>query len=393
MTPGPISPSAQASRTKDREDPLDHLPPLDLPGEVTRSTTPPRPPAAERETNPASDSKTSARAESSPSESELEVGAIAIPAPDASSLTTTGPPLSRFVSVDLKLAGGSTPTTAGLKWLAEKGYRTVLDLRETSDVSPSFVNEVTNQNLRYIALPLTLKNFDPAHIARFNYEVAAADSRPLFFFDQDGSTSGALWYIRRVVVDRVDQEIARREAQELGLANSAYWQAAAAYLARLSNPAAKTALDAAASCPDSQPAKGARATPNPARETARTVGRATSVDPKKSTPPKSAPAQASVTAATKPAPPKNTAIKTTASPPSQPEPKASVSNQSPVAPEPAGLGEPNDWRPFAAMVVTGLSLPLAFCCRTVVPAMVEKALASLPAPVLRQKSLPSKSDA
>ena len=46
------------------------------------------------------------------------------------------------------------------------------------------------------------------------------------------------------------------------------------------------------------------------------------------------------------------------------------------------------WRPFAAMVVTGLSLPLAYWSRTLVPTILAKARASLPAPAHRPKSLP-----
>jgi protein tyrosine phosphatase (PTP) superfamily phosphohydrolase (DUF442 family) len=187
---------------------------------VTRSATPPEPPAAERGQQPALDTKTSAR----------------IPEPDPSLSGSAGVPPARFVAVDLKLAGGSAPTTAGLKWLAEKGYRTVLDLRESSEVSPTFVAEVTNRGLRYIALPISLKSIDSDHIKRFNYEIAAADSRPLFFFDTDGSSAGALWYIHRVAIDRVEEQLARREAQELGLANQDYWLAAAEQVAAAAAP-------------------------------------------------------------------------------------------------------------------------------------------------------------
>ena len=61
-TPEPTSRSAQARRAgrrrdssgADDQDPLDHLPPLDLPGEVTKSAaTPPVPPAADRNDKPA----------------------------------------------------------------------------------------------------------------------------------------------------------------------------------------------------------------------------------------------------------------------------------------------------------------------------------------------------
>jgi len=390
-TPAPTSRSAQASRLDQQEDPLDHLPPLDLPGEVTRSATPPRPPAAERETKPVDAAKTSARLESSPSESELEVAAISAPAPDPSPSASDGPGVARFVAVDLKLAGGSAPTTAGLKWLSEKGYRTLLDLRETSEVPPTFITEVTNRGLRYIALPFSRKSIDRDHVTRFNFEMAAADSRPLFFFDSDGSSAGALWYIRRVVVDRVDQQIARREAEELGLSDQTYWLAAADYIATASGTPAKAASSPAAVRPAPAAAKGAALAPSKALDSA-TRGTA-AVDATNPPPQKTASPPATVPTALKTQTAPVSVAQTTAGPPAPPEQKTLIPVQAPTSPEPPFSSDPNAWRPLAAMVVTGLSLPLAFCCRTIVPSMVAKALASLPAPGLRPKSLPSRSDA
>jgi hypothetical protein len=388
-SPGPISRPAQAGQI-DPEDALDHLPPLDLPGEVTGSTTPPRPPAARRPTESASDANKSTQTESSPSESELEVGAVSTPAPDPSPLSSATPPLARFVAVDLKLAGGSAPTAAGIKWLGDKGYRTVLDLRETSEVPPAFVADITDRGLRYIALPITLKTFDLAHITRFNYELAAADSRPLYFFDTDGSIAGALWYVRRVNVDHVDQEVARREAKELGLADRAYWQAAADFLAVMSAPSSRAAGDAAAKAAGSVPAKTARAASRNDNDTkARGVLAKDSPTPAPSQPaaaPKNVPTAKNgdkEPVAVAVAPPKSAA---------PPETKPVTPPQPPASPDPDAYRDPNAWRPFAAMVITGLSLPLAFWTRTVVPTMVGKALASLPAPRLRPRSLPSKSD-
>ena len=161
---------------------------------------------------------------------ELDLTSATIPAPDHSPSASVGPGIARFVAVDVKLAGGSAPNAAGLNWLVEKGYRTVLDLRESSEVPSSFIAEVTNLGLRYVALPIGLKSIDRDHLGRFNFEIAAGEARPLFFFDSDGTRAGALWYIRRVTSDRVDRQIARREAEELGLSNPAYWGAVANFV-------------------------------------------------------------------------------------------------------------------------------------------------------------------
>src|SRR5262249_61583577 len=73
-------------------------------------------------------------------------------------------------------------------------------------------------------------------------------------------------------------------------------------------------------------------------------------------------------------------------PPSAARPPPSVSLEL-ASSSPAGPADPVEWRPFAAMVITGLSLPLAYWSRTVVPVALAKARASLPGPANRVKSI------
>ena len=57
-----------------------------------------------------------------------------------------------------------------------------------------------------------------------------------FFLTPTGRVPGALWYIRRIANDRVDHQIARREAEELGLTDKSSWAAATNYVSGLSGP-------------------------------------------------------------------------------------------------------------------------------------------------------------
>ena len=219
-TPEPTSRSAKGS-TSSRPSPpppasasdfseLDNLPPLDIPNIKTHVDpgSPPVAPPAEREKPQVASNPTSPAAADSPDE----------------------PGIQRFAGVESKLAGGSLPDPTGLDWLVEKGYRTILDLRENPAATPSFVSDCDRRGLRYVALPISLKTLDSVHIARFHAELAQANARPLYFCDTDGTRAGTLWYIHKVTVDRVDPLVARRDAEEIGLKNDAFWKAAANYL-------------------------------------------------------------------------------------------------------------------------------------------------------------------
>jgi len=390
-TPEPTSRSAQAqpregakdSRESDDQDPLDHLPPLDLPGEVTRSSSaPPAAPAAGPASRPRDDAKKTSDVKHdppAPPASELDLTSATIPAPEPSPSASVGPGIARFVAVDLKLAGGSVPTGPGLNWLVEKGYRTVLDLRESSEVPSSFIADVANRGLRYVALPIGLKSIDRDHLARFNFEIAAGEARPLFFFDSDGTRAGALWYIRRITSDRVDRQVARREAEELGLTDPGYWSAVSKFVTPPG--AAQTSADSGGVSPESLNPQlsfaGSSSAPKPttARDLPSTTIAAKPPDPD--------------------GPEARPAVVTPGQPPVVPDAPAAPSTAS-VAPsiipgpfrsDPTMPGDPIAWRPFAAMVITGLSLPLAYWSRTVVPNVLAKARASLPAPAHRPKSI------
>src|SRR5262249_2556795 len=135
--------SASRSRPRDAADEggesvLDHLPPLDLPAEVTEKTShPPVAPAAERKpqtaptpaTSPASASASDQPGGRSAVPDRLSLAGSVQPAPEPAQPAGGAPGIARFAAVDLKLAGGSLPSPAGLDWLEEKGYRTLVDLR------------------------------------------------------------------------------------------------------------------------------------------------------------------------------------------------------------------------------------------------------------------------
>ncbi len=333
---------------------LDHLPPLDLPSDVTEKTTTPAvtPPAQRKPQSPAPPTPAppsnhlSGRSSREP---DLALTGTAMPTPEPASSAGGAPGISRFVAVDLKLAAGSVPSAAGLDWLTEKGYKTLVDLRESSEIDLPFIGEATRRGLRYIALPVSLKFIDRAHVARFNFELAMGEARPLYFFDTDGTRAGTLWYIRRVAVDRVNTEIARREAEDLGLKNPDYWAAARNYFERLDSLRSQ-ALDATGPVSTAVPQETEKPAPQPAPTTEAANSR---------TPAPAAPASLS---------------------------KAS-------SPAQAALVDTTAWHPYAAIVITGLIFPLGYWSRSIVPTILARTLASLPAPARRLKSLPRELDA
>jgi protein tyrosine phosphatase (PTP) superfamily phosphohydrolase (DUF442 family) len=331
---------------------LDNLPKLEPPEDLAPSAVPP----------PATEIPPRAQVAPAP-----EPPVPAPPAPEANSNTpltptpaavSVAPGIHHFSAVELRLAGGSLPNSQGLEWLAEKGYKTLLDLRESGEVQPSFLAEVQKNHLRYVSLPVTLKTVNTESLNRFNLELAMAEQRPLYFCDTDGNRAGALWFVRRIQVDHVDLQTARREAQDLGLADETFLRAAETCVESL-----KSQPSAPAAAPAQDPFKPqAPKAPEPAPSP---VAPAPSSTPAPSTP-------------------------QTGSAETFPREFAATTagEKTPDLP-PTTTGSAH-WKSYTAMVVTGLGLPLAFLSRASAP-IKTWVLASLPSTARSQRSLPDES--
>jgi protein tyrosine phosphatase (PTP) superfamily phosphohydrolase (DUF442 family) len=312
------------------------LPPVAAPTGDSKAPTGALPdeakPKAEATDAPANDAAAKPAADLPPKVGEVGGGAVG-----------AAPGIRRFRVVEPRLAGGSLPSAGGWAWLADKGYKTVLDLRERSEVRPDDLAAIDRSGLVHVALPISASSIDAPHVERFKAILEQVGSRPLYFFDTDGARASVLWYIHQVADNKVESKAAAAEAEELGPNDPKYWVAATAYLASL-KPVAPP-VDPA---PPASPAPDAPATQPKA-----------AVD-----------AGASASA---PVPP----------------PAAAPEELPGPAPAPS---ETMAWRPYAAMVLTGLSVPLAFYGRSAF-ILGRSARASLPAPGRSPSALPPASGA
>lgn len=376
-----------ASAAESSDSLLENLPPVEVPHEWTNEEVPvaetSSPTPSNSKPEPLTPAQEAAPANPHPPiESEPAKAAETITTPPAE--VSAAPGIRRFQVVENRLAGGSLPTNEGLDWLVEKGYKTILDVRDISEMQASFAfaEEVTKRGMRYVVLPIGLKQVDSNHISRFNEEIALADARPLYFCDNDGTRAGVLWYIRRMTVDRIDAAAASREAESLGLSDKAFWQAATKYLESLNPSTAPAQAPAAAPAPSA--AAPASTAPAPTAAT----------NPPAPTPASSASAEAPKTEEPAPA--------TATKPDNAPNVEKAKVDATAVNTDLASRREeeesnataPSDstsWHPYAALVVTGLGMPLAYWSRTALPSWKTLTKASLPAPKRRLKSIPGAS--
>jgi protein tyrosine phosphatase (PTP) superfamily phosphohydrolase (DUF442 family) len=335
------------------DDVLSELPPIT----ATMDSGPPLASSLPEEAGPAPAAsvavKTGGASAPAPAEADAPEHIEPPPQPTAGSLGAA-PGISRFKAVRSGLAGGGVPNAEGWAWLASLGYKSVLDLRERSEVQPADLAEIDQNGLIRISLPVSLATFDEKHLEQFENLVSQQGLRPLYFFDADGVRSAALWYVHHVDSGEVDSQEAARIASEIGKIDQKYWVAATALLARRQPSATPTTTPTAADpappnipAPDDVPA----AAPEPQAET-----------------------------------PPDSTLAVAQAPASPPEPTE------PPAPAPPTSYDSTAWRPYAAMILTGLGMPLAYFGRSALVNLGSSVRASLPGPARSPKSLPSASD-
>jgi len=166
-------------------------------------------------------------AEASPPESPTETATLK-PAERSAGL---GPGVRRFKVIEPRMAVGSLPTENGWKWLAELGYKTVIDLREPSEVAQADLAAIDHLGFRRISVPIARDSIKAEATAKLAAELALENSRPVFVFDADGSRAAAAGYIHLVTARKLDPKTAEREVEELGAGDTAAWKAALTLLA------------------------------------------------------------------------------------------------------------------------------------------------------------------
>lgn len=334
VSTSPTTTATPAPRAGSSLSALDQLPPLesaapaDLASEANASASPPAipsgPPTSDAPPKPSAPTTTT-QAPNPPATQAAGGGA-------AESTSGTRPPgLSAFASVEPGLALGTTPTPETLRWLADHGYKTILDLRDGPEPRDMLIASAARAGLRYVALPISLDSWDGQTLNRFDLEIRLEDARPLYVFDGDGSRAGAVWLVRRVTRDQAAIDQAEQELAEAGLKRAEARHAARALIRKLAPEVLPVSRTETSVPLPTLPTLVAEALPIP----------------------------------------RNPRVK-----PDEVQPKS----------------DPAAWRPYAAMGLSVLSLPLVYFTQAGVVRGVQYVRASLPAPGRRLRSLPGGSD-
>lgn len=126
--------------------------------------------------------------------------------------------IEKFFRVSDRVATGAQPTCPQIAALAQDGFRTIVNLRETSEHDSAAEGAASRElGLRYVNIPV--KTADPKQEQADAFLKALSDPEifPVFIHCGSGNRVGALWMIRRMLVEGWSAEDAEKEARQIGL--------------------------------------------------------------------------------------------------------------------------------------------------------------------------------
>ena len=131
----------------------------------------------------------------------------------------TVPGITNFARLETTVACAGAVTPSAVAEIKKMGFKAIFNLRLPSEQGADIEGERAAANaagINFIHLPLSGTSPDPKVVDSFIEAITAAGNQPALIHCASGNRASALWFIKRVIVDKWDTDRAMAEATELG---------------------------------------------------------------------------------------------------------------------------------------------------------------------------------
>jgi uncharacterized protein (TIGR01244 family) len=157
---------------------------------------------------------------------------ITLLAPLQAPVKDTLPGAVNVTRVDATVMCGGATTTEAFPELKKRGFASIINLRREQEQGVDIAGAKTaaaGAGLKYIHIPVDGAKPDPKSADAFLQAITDKTNQPAYIHCGSANRVGAMWLIKRVVVDKWDVERATEEAKAIGLTNEALRQFAIDY--------------------------------------------------------------------------------------------------------------------------------------------------------------------
>jgi uncharacterized protein (TIGR01244 family) len=131
----------------------------------------------------------------------------------------TVPGITNFAQVETTVACAGAVTPSAVADIKKMGFKAIFNLRLATEQGADIEGETAAAKaagIHFIHLPLSGTMPDPAVVDDFLKAITAPGNQPALIHCASGNRASAMWFIKRVIVDKWDNDRAIAEATQLG---------------------------------------------------------------------------------------------------------------------------------------------------------------------------------
>jgi uncharacterized protein (TIGR01244 family) len=144
------------------------------------------------------------------------------------------PPLPKYYEVTPLIGTGAQPSESGIKQLAEKGYKTIINIRTAEEMAKVPYEEklAGELGLKYFSVPLRGQEPKESQAEAFLRLMEAVKDEKVFVHCTVANRAGALMLIQLALQGGMDLDKAEAEARKIGMTSEALRKFALEYVAK-----------------------------------------------------------------------------------------------------------------------------------------------------------------
>jgi uncharacterized protein (TIGR01244 family) len=153
----------------------------------------------------------------------IPAAALLIVAAQAQVTKDSVPGITNLARVETTVACAGAVTPSAVAEIKKMGFTSIINLRQPTEQGADIEAEAAAAKaagVNFFNIPFNNASPDPAVVDRFLQTITQPGNQPAFIHCASGNRAAAMWFVKRVLVDKWDVERAGTEAASLGLGNA-----------------------------------------------------------------------------------------------------------------------------------------------------------------------------
>src|SRR6478672_8586963 len=131
--------------------------------------------------------------------------------------------ITNLARLETTVACAGAVTPSAVAEIKKMGFVSIINLRQPTEQGADIEGETAaakTAGINFYNIPFNNAAPDPAVVDRFLQTITKPGNQPAFIHCASGNRAAAMWFVKRVLVDKWDLDKAGTEAAGLGLSNA-----------------------------------------------------------------------------------------------------------------------------------------------------------------------------